>query len=61
VWRPPNKVTVRDTWSEHKYINGGLNRLRNTSSTTDDKVIVSEWVAFDIDVLLKDTDVEMKG
>jgi len=32
-----------------------------TSSATDEKVIVSEWAeAFDIDALLKDTDVEMK-
>ena len=33
----------------------------NTTSTTDEKVVVSEWAeAFDIDALLKDTDVEMK-
>jgi nuclear GTP-binding protein len=33
----------------------------NTSSVTDEKVIVSEWAkAFDIDALLQDTDMEMK-
>lgn len=33
----------------------------NTTSTTDEKAVVSEWAeAFDIDALLKDTDVEMK-
>jgi nuclear GTP-binding protein len=33
----------------------------NTTSTTDEKTVVSEWAeAFDIDALLKDTDVEMK-
>ena len=33
----------------------------NTSSTTDEKLVVSEWAeAFDIDSLLRDTDIEMK-
>jgi nuclear GTP-binding protein len=33
----------------------------NTTSMTDEKVVVSEWAeAFDIDALLKETDVEMK-
>lgn len=33
----------------------------NSTSTTDEKAVVSEWAqAFDIDALLHDTDVEMK-
>ena len=33
----------------------------NTTQAIDEKMVVSEWAeAFDIDALLKDTDVEMK-
>jgi hypothetical protein len=53
------KIVFND-WTAGK-IKWWTGPLVNTSSVTDEKVIVSEWAeAFDIGALLQDIDVEMK-